>query len=70
MPSTKFDIFRARCEACAYLVAQGEYDLHDAVDALQRHAFKHSLIAQIGQDAVQAIMAEAFRPARQMERAA
>jgi hypothetical protein len=57
------DVFSARCEARAYLYAIGEIDLHDAVDGLQEHAERYGLIAEIGQDAVQAIMAEIFRHA-------
>jgi hypothetical protein len=52
--------------ARAYLYSIGELDLHDAVDALQEHAERHGLIAEIGQDAVQAIMAEVFRRTRRM----
>lgn len=53
--------FRARCEARALLVAFGELDLHDAVDKLQADAVRDGLVDEIGQDAVQAMMAEAFR---------
>jgi hypothetical protein len=54
------DIFRARAEARAALLAAGELDLHEAVDAFQATAIRGGLLGQIGQDAVQAIMAEAF----------
>jgi hypothetical protein len=55
-------VFRARCEARAYLYAQGEFDLHSAVD-LQAG----TLVDAIGQDAVQGIIARAFRPVRECE---
>ena len=54
------DVFIARCEARAKLWQAGEIDLHDAVDALQAAAVRSGLVAEIGQDHVQAIMAEAF----------
>jgi len=60
---TALDIFWARCHARAHLYSVGYIDLHDAVDVLQEHAERHGLIAKIGQDAVQAIMAAAFRRA-------
>jgi hypothetical protein len=64
-PPTALDMFRARCEARAHLWAVGEIDeLADAADALQEHAIKHGLVKAIGQDAVQAIMADAFKPFR------
>jgi hypothetical protein len=55
------EIFRACCEARAHLYSIGEYELEDAIDGLQEHAERHGLIEQIGQDAVQQIMVEAFR---------
>jgi hypothetical protein len=51
-------MFWACCEARAHLYAVGELDL--AVDVLQEHAVRHSLVAEIGKDAVQAIIVEAF----------
>jgi hypothetical protein len=58
------DVFTARAEARAALFATGELDMHEAVDALQAAAVASGLVASIGQDAVQAIMAVAFREAR------
>jgi hypothetical protein len=55
-------VFEARCKAQAALVAAGEFDLHDAVDALQAAAVATGLVAAIGQDEVQRIMARAFGP--------
>jgi hypothetical protein len=46
---------------------EGELDLHDAVDVLQEFAEQSGLVAAIGQDAVQAIMANEFRPIRERE---
>ena len=54
--------FTARAEARALLVASGELDLHEAVDGLQAAAVASGLVHEIGQDAVQAIMAAAFEP--------
>jgi hypothetical protein len=52
--------FELRCEARAYLVAAGEYTLHEAVDQLQADAERSGLVAELGQDAIQRIMSEAF----------
>jgi hypothetical protein len=54
------EVFRERCEARAILYAEGELELHEAVDVLQEGAKQDGLIAALGQDAVQAMMAEAF----------
>jgi hypothetical protein len=53
-------VFKARCWARARLFSEGELDLHDAVDVLQDGAVTTGLVSAIGQDAVQAIIAEAF----------
>ena len=55
------DAFRLRCWARAYLVAACALDLHEAVDVLQADAVASGLVAELGQDAVQSIMADAFR---------
>jgi hypothetical protein len=44
------DAFRARCEARAWLVAEGELTLPDAVDELQESALASGIVAAIGQD--------------------
>jgi hypothetical protein len=54
------EVFTARCEARALLWRVGEFDLHEAVDELQVDAVRAGLVGQIGQGAVQAIMAKAF----------
>jgi hypothetical protein len=56
------DVFCERATARAYLWSIGEYDLAEAVDALQAAAVRCGLIDRIGQDAVQSILADAFRP--------
>lgn len=54
------EVFALRCWARAYLYAAGELSLHEAVDAFQEYAAESGLVLQIGQDAVQAIMAAEF----------
>jgi hypothetical protein len=66
---TPLDIFFECVEARACLYRAGEMDLHEAVDGLQEHAERHGVVAEIGQDAVQEIMAAAFRRARAVKRA-
>jgi hypothetical protein len=54
------DVFHLRCWARAELVAAYLMDFHEAVDGLRAAAVRYGLIKEIGQDAVQAIMAAAF----------
>lgn len=61
------EVFCERAEARAMLWAAGEYTLHEAVDVLQADAVRTGLVALIGQDAVQAIMAEAFDEPAEIE---
>jgi hypothetical protein len=61
------EIFAARCQARAQLVAAGEMDLHDAVDGLQADAEVSGLVDELGQDEVQRIMGEAFVNADELE---
>jgi hypothetical protein len=58
------DAFAARAEARAYLWSVGELDFHEAVDELQADAERDGLVAEVGQDAMQAIMATAFAKVR------
>jgi hypothetical protein len=58
------DVLIARTEARALLWQAGELDLHTAVDDLQVAAQASRLVAEIGQDAVQAIIAQAFEAVR------
>jgi NADH:ubiquinone oxidoreductase subunit B-like Fe-S oxidoreductase len=55
------DVFTARCEARATLVAVGFMDLHTAIDELQADAERDGLVERVGQDEVQRLMSEAFR---------
>jgi hypothetical protein len=55
-----FEVFIARAEARALLWQVSEFDLHTAVDVLQAAAERDGLVDQIGQDKVQAIIAEDF----------
>jgi hypothetical protein len=57
-------VFKARAEARAILWAACELDLHEAVDALQADAVSTGLVAGLGQDAVQAILCDAFHRVR------
>jgi hypothetical protein len=59
------DVFIARAEARALLWQAGEFDLHDAVDVLWHAAERDGLVTLLGQDAVQRLMAEAFRKVRE-----
>lgn len=54
------DIFHERAEARAILVEACVFDLQDAVDGLQADAERTGLVDDIGQDAVQKMMADAF----------
>jgi hypothetical protein len=54
------EVFCARCEARAHLVAAGDFELHEAVDGLQEAVERTGLVTSLGQDAVQAMMAVAF----------
>jgi hypothetical protein len=58
------EVFRARASARALLWRVGEFSLHDAVDVLQADAMRDGLVDEIGQDAVQEIMADAFHRVR------
>jgi hypothetical protein len=53
-------VYELRCWACARLVVEGDVELHDAVDKLQSDAVRDGLVAALGQDRVQEMMAEAF----------
>ena len=59
------DVLRERAETRAYLWAAGKFDLEEAVDKLQADAERDGLVERIGQDAVQAILAAAFRSFRE-----
>jgi hypothetical protein len=57
-------VFGLRCEVRAKLSQLGALSLHDAVDVLQADAERDGIIAAIGQDAVQAIIAAALGAVR------
>jgi hypothetical protein len=59
------DVLELRSWARAYLFAAGEYELAAAVDPLQAFAVASGLVAQIGADAVQKILRDAFAPFRE-----
>jgi hypothetical protein len=54
------EAFTLRCWARARLVAENALDLHEAVDGLQADAERDGLVDDLGQDAVQEILAAAF----------
>ena len=57
-------VFIARAEARALLWQAGEMDLAEAVDELQAAAERDGLTADLVQDAVQAILSQAFGAVR------
>jgi hypothetical protein len=54
-------VFAARASARAILWEACEIDLHAAVDVLQADAISTGLVARLGQDGVQRILADAFQ---------
>ena len=63
---TWLEVFEARCEARALLFGHDALELIEAVDGLQNAALAYGLVDDIGQDAVQVIMARAFAPRREL----
>jgi hypothetical protein len=59
------DAFTALCASRAYRYGQGELNMLEAVDFLYDWAFARGLSDELGDDAVQHIMTEAFRPYRE-----
>jgi len=57
-------VFIARVETRAMLWAAGEITLHDAVDELWTDAVRNGLVAQLGVDKAQELLATAFAPVR------
>lgn len=65
MPVDLEQTFRTLCESRALLWRRFEWEwIGEAVDPLQHWAEANGLVRLIGQDAVQAIMAEAFGEVR------
>ncbi len=58
---TALNVFKLRAEVQAHLTAEGELDLHDAVDTLWAAAEAYGLVEQLGADEVQRILSQAFR---------
>jgi hypothetical protein len=54
------EVFLARCDRRATLCCSCDLDLRTAVDELQEAAVSTGLVAELGQDAVQRMMVEAF----------
>jgi hypothetical protein len=65
-PAPPLEVFSLRCWARARLYAAGELTLQDAVDGCQQHAEAHGLVAQLGQNAIQQIIADAFDKVREL----
>jgi hypothetical protein len=59
-PVDLLTVFAERASARAFLWAIGEFDMPEAVDPLQHDATRDGLVRRIGQDAVQAMLANAF----------
>jgi hypothetical protein len=59
-PAGALEVFTLRCWGRARLFAEGEIDLHTAVDVLQLDAERDGLVTLLGQDAVQKIISKAF----------
>lgn len=55
-------VFTERCWARAILCRNGLFDFTEAIDGLQAAAIESGVVERIGQDAVQRLMADAFRP--------
>jgi hypothetical protein len=60
---TSLEVFVDHCDDLAKLVAQGKFEVAEAADILAYHA-KQRLVAEIGWDRIQRIMALAFTLAR------
>jgi hypothetical protein len=61
---TDLEIFAERCQARALLWALGELSMPEAVDAPHDWSVGRGLVDRLGQDAVQAIIAQAFAEVR------
>ena len=57
-------IFELRCWARAVLFFNGEFDMAEAVDPLQEYALRSGLVASVGQDKIQNLIAAAFTECR------
>ena len=59
---TPFDVLWARAQTRAYLWSIGDMSMPAAVDPLQEYAHTSGLVRELGQDAVQTVIATAFAP--------
>jgi hypothetical protein len=62
--NAKLTEYRAQCWRLAALVRKGVVDRIAAVDRLQEIAIAHALVRSLGDDRVEAIIAEAFADLR------
>ena len=58
--NAKLEAFKAECWRLAILVRRGVVNKGDAVDLLQEIAIAHALVRSLGEDRIEAILAEAF----------
>jgi hypothetical protein len=58
--NAKLTAFREQCWRLAMLVRQGMIERTAAVDRLQEIATAHALVRALGEDRIEAIIAEAF----------
>jgi hypothetical protein len=58
-------VFALRCWARATLWQAGEFDLQEAADVLRYDAERDGLVAQLGEDCIQGIIAGAFHRMRE-----
>jgi hypothetical protein len=61
--NAKLTEFRRQCWRLAQLVRQGRIDRTAAVDRLTEIAIAHALVRALGEDRIEAIIAEAFADA-------
>ena len=64
--NAKLTEFRRQCWRLALLVRQGSVDKAAAVDRLYEIAIAHALVRALGEDHVEAIIAEAFASAKEV----
>jgi hypothetical protein len=58
--NAKLAEYRRQCWRLAAAVTRGEVEHTDAIDGLWRIAVAHALVRSLGEDRVQAIVADAF----------
>jgi hypothetical protein len=62
------DTFKLMCAQAANRIDYNPKRLLREVDALQKYAMDHGLVAKLGQDFIQRLMSEAIRPVRRWRR--